>query len=151
MKTNLKHHLQSLCDSHGGKLTPELVLDDARSESSPIHRLFEWDDTAAAHNFRLLQAAELIRRVKVRVRISETETRSVRAFVNIANPADNALIDRRRVYVPIVDAMRAEHTRSQVIDALHREVLEWKRRAEAYEIFAETCGAIRRITRKGVR
>lgn len=145
MQSYLKLHLQALCDRHKGKLTPQIVLEEASHQSSPIHHLFTWDDTEAAEQYRLLQAADIIRRVKVKVRVSESQTRLVRAFVNIENPADDDLIDRKRVYVPVVEALRKSQTRAQVIDALHREAMEWKHRAETYEVFAETCKAIKRI------
>lgn len=147
MQTTLKTHLQSLCIRHRGKLTPQLVLDDASRKSSPIHHLFTWDDSEAAQQYRLLQAAEIIRRVKVKVHVSASQTRMVRAYVNIENPADDGLIDRKRVYVPVVEALRKAQTRDQVINALHREAMEWKHRAEAYEVFAEICKAIKRIKR----
>jgi len=143
----LKSHLQNLCDAHRGKITPEIVLEDASDRSSPIHHLFAWDDSEAARQYRLLQAADLIRRVKVKVRIHDIELREVRAFVNVANPADDDLIDRKRVYVPIVEALRNPPTRRQVIDALHREAVEWEQRAKAYEIFASACKAIKQIKR----
>ena len=43
-----------------GELNSQNVLDSARSEKSPIHDLFEWDDTQAAEKYRLSQASKLI-------------------------------------------------------------------------------------------
>jgi len=54
-----------------GELTPEGVVEHARSEDSPIHHLFEWDDDRAAHQYRIEQARELIRSVRVTVTVNE--------------------------------------------------------------------------------
>jgi len=44
-----------------GKLTAQAVVDAARDESHPLHGYFEWDDSKAAHQYRLHQARALIR------------------------------------------------------------------------------------------
>jgi hypothetical protein len=50
-----------------GELNAHLVLDEARPEDSVLHGAFDWDDGRAAEKFRLVQAAMLIRQVKVRI------------------------------------------------------------------------------------
>ena len=52
--------------SEGRELTPRDVVDAARSEDSPIHRLFEWDDTVAADRWRLHQARQVLRCIEIR-------------------------------------------------------------------------------------
>jgi hypothetical protein len=59
-----------------GRLTPEAVVEDASNENSPLHELFEWDDSVAAHQFRLHQARMVITSVEVEVR-TDTSTLSV--------------------------------------------------------------------------
>jgi hypothetical protein len=46
-----------------GRLTPEAVVQAAAEPSNPMHSSFEWDDTKAGHQFRLVQARTLIRAV----------------------------------------------------------------------------------------
>lgn len=48
-----------------GRITPDNVVDAARNPKSPLHDQFEWDDSAAAHGFRLEQARRLIRSITV--------------------------------------------------------------------------------------
>jgi hypothetical protein len=55
--------LAGLKESGGGVLTAEAILERARSENSALHALFDWDDTAAAHAWRLRQAQGIIRAV----------------------------------------------------------------------------------------
>jgi hypothetical protein len=48
-----------------GELSPERVVQEARSGDSPLHEFFEWDDEKAAHAHRIQQARSLIRSVRV--------------------------------------------------------------------------------------
>ena len=48
-----------------GKLRPIDVVERARDPKSVLHDCFEWDDTKAAEQWRLRQAAQLIREVSV--------------------------------------------------------------------------------------
>ena len=43
-----------------GNLTPQELIEKARSEDSPLHKYFEWDDTIAGGRYRLLQAAKYL-------------------------------------------------------------------------------------------
>ena len=56
--------LDELNQAHG-HLTPDLVVQAAQYEQSPIHSIFEWDDGKAAHQHRLWQARRLIRSVRI--------------------------------------------------------------------------------------
>lgn len=49
-----------------GKVAPAQIVEAARDENSPLHGVFEWDDTIAAEEHRLLQARQLIRTIVVR-------------------------------------------------------------------------------------
>ena len=48
-----------------GSLTASGVVAEARDEASPLHPCFEWDDTEAAHQYRLDQARVLMRTVRI--------------------------------------------------------------------------------------
>jgi hypothetical protein len=48
-----------------GALKSEAVVTEAEADVSPLHPFFEWDDSAAAHAHRLMQARMLIRAVEV--------------------------------------------------------------------------------------
>lgn len=53
--------LKRIAAEHRGQLKPSDVVAAARSQDSPLHSQFQWDDTAAAHQWRLEQARQLIR------------------------------------------------------------------------------------------
>lgn len=63
-----------------GSLTPEILLDEARSRSHPLHSRFEWDDSAAAEKWRLAQSADIIRSVKIQYVSGDGSPHDLRAF-----------------------------------------------------------------------
>lgn len=66
--------LQAIAAESEGRLHPRDVVADARSETSPLHPLFEWNDRRAAVAHRLEQARALITHlVVVRVEAGEEE------------------------------------------------------------------------------
>ena len=56
------------------KLTAEAVVSAAAAPKHPLHDFFEWDDTAAGHEWRLHQARMLIAQVRV---VITTSTKKV--------------------------------------------------------------------------
>jgi hypothetical protein len=76
--------LEALRDADG-LLHIGSILEAAADPASPLHDHFEWDDTEAAHRYRLGQARQLIRAQKISVRIGPAVIRSV-AYV----PADSS-------------------------------------------------------------
>jgi len=67
-----------------GRLTAPAVLEEAADPSSPLHLWFDWDDTMAAAKWRLEQARELIRSVKMLIVVEERE---IPAVVYLRDPA----------------------------------------------------------------
>jgi hypothetical protein len=61
----LEARIEEMVATHG-KVAPSQIVEAARDENSPLHQVFEWDDTIAAQEHRLLQARQLIRTVVVR-------------------------------------------------------------------------------------
>lgn len=51
--------LKTLVELHG-KVTPQMVVDSAKSQKSQLHGCFEWDDSQAARKYRLAQATAMI-------------------------------------------------------------------------------------------
>ena len=67
---------------NGGLLRAVDVVEEARHPASPLHDRFNWDDTEAAHQWRLQQARQLIR-VKVEYLPYQEPRYEVRAFVSL--------------------------------------------------------------------
>jgi hypothetical protein len=64
-----------------GAVTPQVVLDDARPEGSPLHTAFEWNDEIAAERFRLQQASYVIRSIVMQP--ATVGATAVRVFVHV--------------------------------------------------------------------
>ena len=52
-------------ESENKLLTAAAVVDAARDEESPLHEHFEWDDSLAGEQFRLIQARQIIRAIVI--------------------------------------------------------------------------------------
>jgi hypothetical protein len=76
--------LAKIAKLNGGRVTPDAVLADAQNAKSPLHDQFEWDDTVAARQYRLQQARELIRSVKVEI---TTNTKTVSTVRYVRDPS----------------------------------------------------------------
>lgn len=100
--TIVRDTLQSIYDQHG-KLTPGLVVDEARPATHPLHDRFEWDDSVAAEKHRQSQAAALIRSVRVLVPQKDQTVTSVRAYLptptNGYQKVDALIVDERQVLI----------------------------------------------------
>lgn len=87
--SNIRDILQDMYERHG-RLTPAIIVDESRAEDAPLHNRFEWDDTVAAEQYRFLQAARIIRSVRITRAVSDTdgddgpaEPEGVRAFLPV--------------------------------------------------------------------
>lgn len=112
-----------------GKLTPEAVVDAARSESHPLHARFEWDDAIAGERYRLSQGAELIRSVKVEYRDPGGKPQEIRAFVAIRGESPRA------DYTPIEEAVADPFTQKLLMQEFRREWATFKAKYEQLEAF----------------
>lgn len=76
--------LEDIAARNGGKVTPMQVVDEARNPESVLHDSFEWDDSVAAEQFRLIQAQKLIREFTVTI-VSNGEEIEVPAFIGVSS------------------------------------------------------------------
>lgn len=128
-------------ERQNGELTPEAVLEEARSQNSLLHRFFEWDDSAAAYAHRLWQARVLIGRVHVRFIDDGKDRTPVRAFVNLRR-------DDGQAYVNTVTAMSDEFKRAQILKRARDELIGWRNKYDALQEFAGVVMAIDRATQQ---
>lgn len=117
-----------------GVLTPRVVLDEARDEAHPLHDRFEWDDGVAAEKYRLDQAHELIRSVRVVYRKDPDQRVDVRAFHAIRRETGH-------VYEPAEEIVRDEVATKVILADMERE---WRQLRDRYNQFREFVEMIRR-------
>ena len=139
----LGHFLESLGDS----ITPQAVVDAARPKRSPIHQLFEWNDTTAAERYRLHQARLHINHLEVVVTI-DGEERSTRAYhsIKIAETDEDA---GGRVYQPLRVVLSNKASAEQVVQQALDELNLWRATYNHYDgIFGPVFRAIDEVAPK---
>lgn len=125
---SLRDQLQEVYDRHG-KLTPEMVVDEARDPSSPLHERFEWDDSAAGEKWRRQQAQELL--VSVRVVYADPadgKPREIRHFHAIRQ-------EKGHVYEPLEKVIRDDMMTKILLADMEREWRALKKRYDQFDEF----------------
>lgn len=128
--TTVLTELRRLCDA-AGELTPQAVVDDARPEDAPLHAHFEWDDSIAGEQYRLVQASEMIR--KAQITVETTTPRAavrVRAFLSVPSADADG---RTGVYRPIEVLARDTRVREELLDQMRRDIAQLRRKYRDHE------------------
>lgn len=123
--------LWAIAERAGGELTPATVVDAARDKYSSLHPHFEWDDTAAAEQWRQEQARALIR--VVRVEDDEAEEGDTRAFLSIRSVDGVA-------YHPVGEVRRSLDMQLIVLRQAERDLAAFQRR---YRELSEVCAPVK--------
>lgn len=123
--------LERITKRNHGVLTPDAVLADAQDKSSPLHDQFTWDDTEAAHQWRLEQARTLIRSVRVEI---QTETKTVSTVRYVRSPE---AIGRQQGYADVTKLRTREDLARE---ALRREFAAARALFDRCETLAEAFG-----------
>jgi len=117
-----------------GGITPRAVVDDARSDNSPLHKCFEWDNAKAADEHRLLQARSMIGSLVV-VKVNDAPVlRETRAFLHVSVESPQ--------YVPTEVALSTPDMRAEILARATDEIIRWKDRYSAYSEFGKVVEVI---------
>lgn len=110
-----------------GLLIPEEVVAFAEDSDTELHKYFEWDDTAAAHQFRLEQARKVIR---VIVTYEPHTQQEMRGFVSLERDQQCP----RGGYRSREDVMSAADTRAELLTQALKEL---QRVQTKYQLLSE--------------
>lgn len=124
-----------------GKVTPPLVVEDARNVDRETHKLIEWDDPVAAEKYRLEQAKYIMRNIIVvtkteEVKDEEPKIIKLRVYENVKTE------EGERYYMPLQAAMEREDTRSWVLTQALRDLMAFKHK---YSQLKELAGVMAEI------
>ncbi len=112
-----------------GQRLPELVLAKAEAGDKRLRGYFEWDDTAAGRAYRLDQAAQLVRRVKVTVlRSADEPPIKVRAYIarkELPSTEENV---EAGAYIAIERVAGQTAYEASVADSIKRDLLRLERK-----------------------
>lgn len=146
MKLNKRlMELRKLVDEGGGMVTPERVVEHAKNPKSALHGAFTWDDTEAAHNWRIEQARRLLRvSVVVIDHPKSGEQVSVRAFFSPSLKGERGEDGSRAYqYVPVM--LRTEKGRSAILETAFAEFTAFETKYQFLTELVPLFEAARRI------
>jgi hypothetical protein len=123
-----------------GLINPHDVVDFARNPGTALHSQFTWDDTEAAHKWRLEQARELLR---VFVVISPQSTENVRAFVSLKGDRVNG-----GGYRPIADVLSDEELHRRMLQDSLDDLEAYQRKYQKLEELKPIFAAAERVAKK---
>lgn len=131
--TDLREILRDINDQRGA-LTPAIVVDEARDQHHPLHHRFEWDDELAGEAYRRVQAAQLIRSVKIAYADAPNGgQKRVRGFLPVRRQQDDEL-EQHTTYQPTEEVLQDPFQRALVLREFDRE---WRRFKARYGHLAE--------------
>ncbi len=140
-----------------GYIIPEAVVERSRPEDAPLHNCFEWDDSAAAEEYRKVQAREIIRYIEVVREEDEEEDveRHVRAFWSTygfdeEETEEGATASKHYAYRSINRVLDAKEHREYVLGKALRELLAFERKYRYLNEFAGVMGEIDKVKQQSL-
>lgn len=114
-----------------GSFTTEALVKVASNKKSPLNKYFEWDDSIAAHAYRLGQARNLVLAIGF-----DKQGEFTRAF-------ESVVIDNHRLYVPMAQIEQSPELIDQVLSSILGELTFWRDKHQKYKhIFGGVFDAI---------
>lgn len=117
-----------------GRLTAADLVEESRSEDSPLHSEFEWRDDVAAEEYRKSQARGIINSLVV---VSEKHE-PVKAFVN--------LVATSPTYTSIQTAVSRADTKELLLQNALRELISFQKKYRNLTEFADLFKEIEKLT-----
>lgn len=137
MQGSIREELDEIMKVNGGFLDPAKVVKYAEDPNTALHTRFTWDDTAAAQQYRLWQARQVIRLEFQVVAGSNGAQREVRAFVSLV---DGRRGDEDRGYRGIIEVLSDEDLRVKLLNEAKAEMNTFRRKygllSELAKVFA---------------
>lgn len=126
--------------SKNGRLEPEDIVNESRSEKAPLHSCFEWDDTKAAEKYRVSQAGDLIRAIVTVTPLPEKTTEPVRAYVSV-----------RGTYQPIATVVNTPDLYAELLANAEKELEAFNRKYSSLKQLEPVITAIKAYKSKRPR
>jgi len=140
-RLRIDEELELVASRHGGILRAEDVVEFARNPETELHKHFEWDDSKAAHEYRLWQARQVIR-VYATI-IPNENVGEVRAYVSLYP-------DRTQPgggYRPLAVVLSDDQLREQLLRQALKEADTWRHKYQQLERLAPIFKALEQVKR----
>lgn len=133
----IRQEMLKVANSNNGILNPADLVNAARDPMSPLHPLFEWDDSAAAEGFRLMQGAGYIRKVKLWVYRDEEDTNGRTIQLTVTRQFEHRPSMDGIGYEPVQDILSDETKRKELLRQAKKEMLALQKKYSALTELAE--------------
>lgn len=139
--------LREIQRANGGLLMPAAVVAYATDEKTALHSAFCWDDTEAAHQYRIEQARRLIRVTVTLIEPMGGKPQMVRAFVSLAQDRNGDDAEGGYRFIPHI--MRTAEGRAAVLETALAELeafqTKYRDLKELSDVFAELSKLRKRV------
>ena len=113
-------------------LTPETLLDKARSTRSSLHDLFEWDDSIAGRKYRKWQSRYFVNKIKVIYKGREFDAyESIEPLV--IQVSDKEVEKTTSEYTILPEIVENKELSSQMIETGKEDIIRWARKYSIYK------------------
>lgn len=142
---SLKDYFYEWADHYNG-LTAEIVVKELTPPEHPYHNRLEWDDSVAGEKYRLVQAAQLIRSIKITYKNGNREHK-LRGLISVTaapSPSGGDATDAaaKMVYVKTTDLINNKPMLFSEIEKMKAQWRAFKKRWEHLAEFADLFGAV---------
>ena len=132
-----------------GRLTPEVIVEVSKSKNSVLHRFFNWDDSEAAHKYRMFQARGLINRTYIVVCKPGAEKRKsgmskvivYKAIISARDPEK----ETRNSYHSVVEVARRPDMSDIYLNSLKNKVRAIIKEFESYKELTEILNTLKTV------
>jgi hypothetical protein len=117
--------IELIARDNDGAVSASNVVAAAKAKSSPMHGAFDWDDTAAAAQWRLDQARDLVRCVRVIVVDEAGERQEQPQMVNVVVQHDHR--GKVQEYRRAIDVVQQPDAYASALQELRRHIEDTER------------------------
>ena len=110
-------------NSIGENITPEQIVEFAKDDTTELHKCFEWNDTVAAHKFRLTQARSVM--CELVIKPVKREQTQYRLFYNVG---------KKEGYQPTQIILQDKDKYERLLKTAKNELISFQRK---YKMLAE--------------
>lgn len=115
--------VERIAEQSGGVCSAQALVCEARDPSSPLHRLFEWDDKHAATLYRREQARHVVR--ELRIVTDDQPGEPIQAFVHVVRVDGDQVVEGYRLTRLMV---KSDDEYARVLEEALTGLRAWRRR-----------------------
>jgi len=133
--------IEAVAERYGGVCPTWALVDEARHQDHPMHRMFEWQDLVAAEAYRRDQARHFVRDLRVIVE-DDSGVEHVQAYVHVVRLEPEGPVEGYRLTRLIVES---SDEYQQVLDEALLGLRAWERRYRHLSELDSVFGVIRTV------